>query len=88
MSNFNAISGNYGITDVFVSKYSSDGANMIWGTFLGGGDNIQGTETAHSLICDANDNVYIFGATSSTDFPTTIGAFQHLCRRNKEWTFI
>ena len=77
LSNFNAISGNYGITDVFVSKYSPDGANMIWGTFLGGGDNIQGTETAHSLICDANDNVYIFGATSSTDFPTTIGAFQN-----------
>ncbi len=77
LSNFNAISGNYGITDVFVSKYSPDGANMIWGTFLGGGDNIQGTETAHSLICDDNDNVYIFGATSSTDFPTTIGAFQN-----------
>ena len=29
------------------------------------------------MICDANDNVYIFGATSSTDFPTTIGAFQN-----------
>ena len=75
-SNFTALSGNYGITDVFVSKYSSDGANMIWGTFLGGGDNFQGTETAHSLICDTSDNIYIFGATSSTDFPTTPGAFQ------------
>ncbi|MDG1841363.1 MAG: gliding motility-associated C-terminal domain-containing protein [Crocinitomicaceae bacterium] len=75
-SNFTALSGNYGITDVFVSKYSSDGANMLWGTFLGGGDNFQGTETAHSLICDTSDNIYVFGATSSIDFPTTNGAFQ------------
>ncbi len=59
----------YGITDVFISKYSADGTTMLWSTFLGGGDGTQGTETAHSLICDAQDNVYIYGATSSTDFP-------------------
>lgn len=59
----------YGITDVFISKYSSDGSSMIWTTFLGGGDNLQGTETANSLICDNQNNVYIYGATSSIDFP-------------------
>ncbi len=59
----------YGITDVFISKYSSDGSSMIWTTFLGGGDNLQGTETANSLICDNQNNVYIYGATSSVDFP-------------------
>ncbi len=56
-------------TDAFISKYSSDGTTMLWTTFIGGGNNSIGTETAHSLICDKNDNVYIFGATSSTDFP-------------------
>jgi gliding motility-associated-like protein len=56
-------------TDVFISKYSPDGSTMLWTTFLGGGDNSQGTETAHSLICDKQNNVYIYGVTSSLDFP-------------------
>lgn len=63
----------YGITDVFLSKYSSDGTTMLWTTFLGGGNQNQGTETAHSLIADAQDNVYVYGATSSTDFPIVNG---------------
>lgn len=76
-SNFTTISGNYGITDVFISKYSADGTQMIWGTFLGGGDSFIGTETAHSMICDSQDNVYLFGATSSYDFPITSGAYDN-----------
>ena len=74
-SNFTVFNGAYGITDVFVSKYSADGTTMIWGTFLGGGNNNAGTETAHSMICDLNDNIYLFGATSSADFPTSAGAY-------------
>ena len=74
-SNFTVLNGSYGITDVFISKYSADGTQMIWGTFVGGGNNNQGTETVHSMICDAQDNLYFFGATSSSDFPTTPGAF-------------
>lgn len=66
---------NYGITDVFISKYSADGTDMLWTTFLGGGNNTIGTETVHSLIADANDNLYLYGATSSTDFPT-VNAYQ------------
>ncbi len=74
-SNFTMLNGSYGITDVFISKYSADGTQMIWGTFIGGGNNNQGTETVHSMICDAQDNLYFFGATSSNDFPTTTGAY-------------
>jgi len=74
--NFVAIGGNYGVTDVFITKYNPTGTAMLWATFLGGGDMVQGTETANSLICDSVDNIYIFGATSSIDFPTTNGAFQ------------
>ncbi len=62
-----------GITDVFISKYASDGTTMLWTTYLGGGDNNQGTETAHSLICDQFDNLYVYGATSSVDFPVVNG---------------
>jgi len=74
-SNFTVVNASYGITDVFISKYSADGTQMIWGTFIGGGNNNQGTETIHSMICDLQDNLYFFGATSSNDFPITAGAF-------------
>ncbi len=75
-SNFNAVAGAYGITDVFITRFTADGSTMLWSSFLGGGDNLQGTETAHSLICDSLNNIYLFGATSSTDFPVTTGAVQ------------
>ncbi len=65
----------YGITDAFISRYSSDGTTMLWTTFLGGGDGTQGTETAQSMICDNQNNVYLYGATSSTDFPI-VGGYQ------------
>lgn len=75
-SNFTVQNVNNSVTtDVFISKYSSDGTTMLWTTFLGGGNNTQGTETAHSMICDLNNNLYLFGATSSTDFPIQ-GGFQ------------
>jgi gliding motility-associated-like protein len=76
-SNFTlATNPTYGITDAFVSKFSPDGTQMIWTTFLGGGDANQGTETAHSMICDQNNNLYLYGSTSSIDFPI-VGGYQN-----------
>jgi len=72
-SNFTVSQGPPGITDIFISKYSSDGRFMLWTNFIGGGNNDIGTETVHSLIADINDNVYLFGATSSVDFPIQNG---------------
>ena len=73
-SNFTVANGPvYGITDVFISHYSADGTTMLWTSFIGGGDQNQGTETVHSLICDLNNNIYLFGATSSLDFPIQNG---------------
>ena len=72
-SNLTVASTNVATTDAFISKYSSDGTTMLWTTFIGGGDNFQGTETANSLICDALNNIYIYGVTSSTDFPVQNG---------------
>lgn len=60
-------------TDIFISKYSSNGTTMLWTTFFGGGDDLIGTETVHSLICDKSNNLYLFGATSSTDIPIQNG---------------
>jgi gliding motility-associated-like protein len=73
-SNFTVpINPTYGISDVFITKYNTDGTDMLWSTYLGGGNQDQGTETAHSLICDKQNNLYIYGATSSTDFPIING---------------
>jgi gliding motility-associated-like protein len=74
-SNFTALAGSYGVTDVFITKYNPTGTQMLWSTFIGGGNNTSGTETVHSMICDLDDNLYFFGATSSVDFPTTANAF-------------
>ena len=75
-SNFTVVQVSNSITtDVFVSKYSSDGTTMLWTTFIGGGNDTQGTETVHSMICDQNNNIFIYGSTSSTDFPI-VGGFQ------------
>lgn len=61
--------GTYGIADVFLSKFSADGNDLLWTNILGGGDNNIGTETCHSLICDTSNNIYLYGVTSSVDFP-------------------
>jgi gliding motility-associated-like protein len=74
-SNFTVLAGSYGVTDVFITKYNPTGTQMLWSTFIGGGNNTTGTETVHSMICDLEDNIYFFGATSSADFPTTANAF-------------
>ncbi len=66
---FNNVAG-YGRTDVFVTKYNSTGNNLIYSTYLGG----SGTEVASSMIVDNNNNLCLYGATSSTDFPTTPNA--------------
>ncbi|NVK63682.1 MAG: gliding motility-associated C-terminal domain-containing protein [Flavobacteriales bacterium] len=60
-------------SDAFITKYSADGTTMIWTTFIGGGDDSHGTETVHSLICDQSNNVYMYGVTSSDDFPISGG---------------
>jgi hypothetical protein len=61
-----------GPDDAFVTKLNQDGTGLVYSTFLGGtGDDfgIDGT-------VDRFGHAYVTGLTSSTDFPTTAGAFQ------------
>ena len=74
--NFPATSGAFdvdfaGMTDVAVLKFSEDGADLVYAAFLGG----EGSETPHSCLTDSDGRLIIFGSTSSTNFPTTVGAF-------------
>ena len=68
-ASFNNVVG-YGRTDVFVTKYNSSGNALLYSTYLGG----SGTEVASSMVVDQNNNLCLYGATSSTNFPTTAGA--------------
>jgi gliding motility-associated-like protein len=60
-----------GNTDIVISKYSDDGKNILYSTFLGGED----SEVPHSLIVNSKGELVIFGTTSSIRFPTTTAGF-------------
>ncbi len=60
-----------GITDVVITKYNSTGTNLVYSTYLGGTQ----AEVVTSLITDVAGNLYLYGATSSTNFPTTAAAY-------------
>ena len=69
-----------GNTDVFVSKFNSGLTSLLASTFLGGSFN---HERTYSIAIDAGGNIYVTGATYSTNFPTTRGAYD--VASNKGW---
>lgn len=77
----------FGITDVVITKYSSDGTSRLYSTYLGGGTETQGTETVHSLIADTDGNLYMYGVTSSENFPTTTGSYDETFNGGNSITF-
>ena len=59
-------------SSVFVTKWSADGSQVLYATYLGG----SGGDFASAIAVDASGSAYITGSTYSPDFPTTAGAFQ------------
>jgi len=57
--------------DAGILKYSNDGTQLLFATYLGGTNN----EQPHSMICDNSGNLIIMGTTNSTNFPTTTGSY-------------
>lgn len=54
----------HGETDVFVSKFSSDGSTLLFSTILAGA----GTDWCTDIDSDAEGNFYIVGVTASGNF--------------------
>ncbi|MCW3103542.1 MAG: hypothetical protein JWO09_1982 [Bacteroidetes bacterium] len=61
-----------GRTDVVITKYDSSGTYLQYSTYLGGAT---GTEVVSSLVVNSMDELMLFGATGSSDFPVTAGAY-------------
>ena len=62
---------NAGGEDVYVFKLAADGGSLLFSTFVGG----LGDETGYGLDLNSSGNIVVVGATDSTDFPTTSGAY-------------
>ncbi|MFB6306340.1 MAG: hypothetical protein ABEH43_05030, partial [Flavobacteriales bacterium] len=58
-------------TDIALSKYDTTGTSFRWSTYLGGSND----ELPHSLIVNSKDELFVFGTTSSPDFPVTSNAY-------------
>ena len=58
--------------DAFVTKLDPTGTTLVYSTYLGGSQ----ADGATGISVDSSGNAYVTGATGSTDFPTTGGAFQ------------
>lgn len=57
-----------GTYDVTITKYTADGSEMIFSTYLGGA----GNEVPLSLIETRNKELLILGTTGSANFPTSV----------------
>ena len=69
-SNCNACTNYSG--DAFVLEMNPSGSTLLYSTYLGG----SGGDYAAGISLDTSGNVYVVGGAQSTDFPTTVGAFQ------------
>jgi hypothetical protein len=68
-SSLKPTTGNY---NAFICQLSSDGSSLVYSSYMGGTVG----EFATGMAIDGSSNVYLAGGTSSSDFPTTAGAFQ------------
>ncbi len=60
-----------GQNDVFVSRLSGDGSQLMYSTLFGG----PGSDSIEGFYVDAAGRVYVSGATSADGIPVTPGAF-------------
>ena len=60
--------------DVALTKFDTTGQYLIWSTFLGGASD----ELPHSLIVNDANELFVYGTTSSLDFPVSDDAYDEV----------
>lgn len=60
-----------GDTECTITKFSADGSSMLYSTYLGGSNQDQ----PQSLFVNDLGELYVYGRTASTNFPTTLTAY-------------
>jgi hypothetical protein len=70
-------------THVFVSKLDPTGSANLYSTYLAG----SGNDMASSLAVDSQGREYVFGTTSSPNFPVTPGALQDAAAATNQFFF-
>jgi uncharacterized protein (TIGR03437 family) len=69
---FNAFTGSGPCPDAFALKLSTDGARVLYATFLGG----SAEDAGRAIAVNSGGEAYITGDTASENFPVTPGAAQ------------
>ncbi|MBK9287199.1 MAG: PKD domain-containing protein [Flavobacteriales bacterium] len=64
---------NGGGTDISISKLNPDGSALIYATYLGGSD----SEYPHSLVTNGLGELYVYGSSLSSNYPTSTGCFDN-----------
>ncbi len=57
--------------DVFLAKMDNSASTLLLSSYIGG----SGREESYYIRSDSNENLYISGFTTSSDFPTTLHAY-------------
>ena len=60
--------------DAFVAKFSNDGSNLVYCTYLGGSQD----DFAYGLAVDNAGDVFLTGSTDSPDFPTNNALYPNI----------
>jgi PKD repeat protein len=63
---------NGSLSDGVVVKLNSDLSSIVWSSYIGG----SGVDAAYSIKFDNDKNIVVAGGTTSTNFPTTAGAYE------------
>jgi hypothetical protein len=71
-----------GSLDMFVTKLNASGSSAAYSTYLGGGGNDRG----RGIAVDGSGSAYVTAFVSSSDFPTTSGAFDTSYNGNRDAT--
>lgn len=72
------LGANQGYNDAVVAKIDvtqSGAASLVYATYLGGSEG----DTGEGIGVDGSGNAYVTGYTTSSDFPTTEGAYDRSC---------